>query len=490
MKLAATALFAFFACSTARAAPAIGDYVDPAPLQIAVYEGASSVHQRNDEQEVHRDLLLGYSYLVLPGDSAQNRKILLVRSFAPKTENALLPAFSDAGFFWVGKGLEVTPVDKEETGPREKLLDMQLPPGVFPSFELPADASPREEEVRVIYQATARLPLRYSVVREGDTVTVTRGLAAGKTATLDLSGEPATVHGFREVYVVDAGRKVVTEWRREAEIVSATEDRTMEIRTQTELRLKEARHADGEAAKHAAALERSVEALLEEFRAQKHPRDVYAALRAIEEDPSGKLLDGLCEALRSRFSSYREAKRGELSASLPSPFETPSRTSPGLVQVDTPHSNSSDPILGKEAPDFTLEGLDGARVSLRQLAKGKVTLLSFWAYGCGPCRTEAPYLSRLQEEYGQKGFTVVAVNGWNEPRDMVQGFVTRAKLKQPVLLMGNVVAGQQYMVRGYPTSFWIDHEGKVIDREVGFNPAEFPAMRTRIEQLLAAARKK
>lgn len=83
----------------------------------------------------------------------------------------------------------------------------------------------------------------------------------------------------------------------------------------------------------------------------------------------------------------------------------------------------------------------------------------------------------------------MAVNGYDEPRQGVQQFVDQLKLKQPVLLMGRAVGQDLYAVSGYPSSFWIDHHGKIVHREVGFNDAAFPAMEARLKRLLATAKK-
>ena len=38
-------------------------------------------------------------------------------------------------------------------------------------------------------------------------------------------------------------------------------------------------------------------------------------------------------------------------------------------------------LMGSSAPDFTLDALDGKKVSFRELGRGKAVLLSFWGYG-------------------------------------------------------------------------------------------------------------
>ena len=93
------------------------------------------------------------------------------------------------------------------------------------------------------------------------------------------------------------------------------------------------------------------------------------------------------------------------------------------------------------------------------------------------------------ENYGESGFTVMAVNGYDEDKAKVEGFVAQGRLKQKVLLMGRTVALEKYSVSKYPTSFWIDSAGKIVHRESGFSPEMFPAMEARLKRLLSEARR-
>ena len=39
------------------------------------------------------------------------------------------------------------------------------------------------------------------------------------------------------------------------------------------------------------------------------------------------------------------------------------------------------------------------------------------------------------------------------------------------------------------STFWINHEGRIVDREVGFDPETFSKMEGHVERLLAAKKK-
>jgi hypothetical protein len=78
------------------------------------------------------------------------------------------------------------------------------------------------------------------------------------------------------------------------------------------------------------------------------------------------------------------------------------------------------------------------------------------------------------------------VNAYNESRELVQRYVDAAGLRQTVLLGGRDTARYSYRVGAYPTSFWIDATGVLVDSEVGFLPSRVPAMEKRLEKLLEA----
>ncbi len=79
---------------------------------------------------------------------------------------------------------------------------------------------------------------------------------------------------------------------------------------------------------------------------------------------------------------------------------------------------------------------------------------------------------------------MVAVNGWNESREVVARYVERAKLAQQVLLMGGDLAAQKFGVKSYPTSFLVDREGNVIAHHVGFDASFIPPMEREIVDAL------
>jgi thiol-disulfide isomerase/thioredoxin len=123
-------------------------------------------------------------------------------------------------------------------------------------------------------------------------------------------------------------------------------------------------------------------------------------------------------------------------------------------------------LIGSLAPDFDLQTLDGKAMKLSDL-RGKGVLLNFWATYCGPCKIEMPWFVELQKEYGPQGFQIVGVAMDDASNEDIAKFVKEMGVNYPILL-GKESVGQAYGGVGVlPTTFFVDRDGKLIDREFG-----------------------
>ena len=441
----------------------VSSLIDPVPGQLGLYEGKASITQTlGSSNPSQMELTTSLSFVVYPGDKPGDRRVLVLRSVTPQANGLPMPPYSHTGFFWLSKSLELTAVEEAPNLPQLQVLDRHVPPTFLPSFSLPEGTEAvREEPVRLT-GSTVKLPVKITVDRKGATMTVTRTLAPGSSPTVDLDGSPCKVEAWQEVHVIDTAKKALTEVRRELKASGQRGEHALTYSHKVEFIAKEVRSLTESEKSQSVEADREIGGILGDFAAKKHPRDVYQRIQAFADGAAGKLLPGLGESLLSRLSQYRQVREQEAR---------------GIAQASEAY----------DAPDFTLEDLAGKKVNFKEAIKGKVVLLTFWGYGCGPCRREAPYLSKLQEKYGDKGFTVIAVNGYDEDRETVQGFVDQQKLKQPVLLMGRATAREKYQVSGFPTNFWIDHQGKIVHKDVGFDPDAYPSMEARAKKLIAAA---
>ncbi len=142
-------------------------------------------------------------------------------------------------------------------------------------------------------------------------------------------------------------------------------------------------------------------------------------------------------------------------------------------------------LLGKQAPDFTLQSLGGGEINLRSTIQGRVAVISFWGVACGPCRVEAPHLSVLHNRYGEDGLTVIGVNSYDEAEEVVAKYVQDESLNHMIVLMGGNVAKRKYTVVSHPVTFFVDHKGVMRDYHLGFQAGDEKQLFDHVEQLLS-----
>jgi peroxiredoxin len=140
---------------------------------------------------------------------------------------------------------------------------------------------------------------------------------------------------------------------------------------------------------------------------------------------------------------------------------------------------------GGLAADFAVTDLQGQAVRLSQY-RGQVVLLNLWATWCPPCREEMPSMERLWQRLKDRGFVLLAVSEDEQGAAAVRPFVQEMQLTFPVLLDPTGDVGSRYGVWGYPESFLIDREGRVVERVIGPRDWASPAQIAAIERLLAA----
>ncbi len=167
-------------------------------------------------------------------------------------------------------------------------------------------------------------------------------------------------------------------------------------------------------------------------------------------------------------------------------------------------------MLGKPAPDWTLEHAFGELKSLGDL-KGKVVVLDFWATWCPWCIRSFPAIRDLMKDYADKGLVVVGVTasagtvyaarydldddlkdkhepgeraraaarlarGNQKPdgktlfsaedfpakeREVITPFIAHHQMTWPVVMIDKAEPGPKYALGGWPHAVVIDRQGRV-----------------------------
>ncbi len=124
---------------------------------------------------------------------------------------------------------------------------------------------------------------------------------------------------------------------------------------------------------------------------------------------------------------------------------------------------------GRQAPDFTLNDINGKPLALSSL-RGKYVILDFWGSWCGWCIKGFPEMKNYYKKYSGK-FEILGVD-CNDSEQKWKDAVKKHEL--PWLHVYNpndskVLA--DYGVQGFPTKIIIDPQGKIVKTIVGEDPA-------------------
>lgn len=134
---------------------------------------------------------------------------------------------------------------------------------------------------------------------------------------------------------------------------------------------------------------------------------------------------------------------------------------------------------GNRAPDFTINALDGTSLSLSDL-RDNVVLLNFWGTWCGPCRREMPEFQKAYEEWGPRGFEILAI-AYNDNEDAMVEFRDEFGLSFALALDNSGDINDAYAIQTRPSSYLLGKDGVILARHFGI------MTETQLNQLLGDA---
>jgi glutathione peroxidase-family protein len=118
-------------------------------------------------------------------------------------------------------------------------------------------------------------------------------------------------------------------------------------------------------------------------------------------------------------------------------------------------------LVGKPAPDFKVQTLDG-RVVLLDQYRGKAVLINFWATWCGNCKLEMPWLAELRKQYAGRGFEVLGIMTDSGSQEKIESLVRQYGVEYPILRCNHVTAQAYGGLPDLPESFFVDRKGKIV----------------------------
>lgn len=122
---------------------------------------------------------------------------------------------------------------------------------------------------------------------------------------------------------------------------------------------------------------------------------------------------------------------------------------------------------------FESTAVDDETIISTEELKGKVVIVDLWGTWCPPCREEIPHFVKLQENYGDD-LAIVGVNFENgeteeEKKALVNEFIAANGVTYPCVLATDSLEQQVPNIEGFPTTIFMDKEGKVRLKIVGLH---------------------
>ena len=141
-------------------------------------------------------------------------------------------------------------------------------------------------------------------------------------------------------------------------------------------------------------------------------------------------------------------------------------------------------MQGKQAPGFTLETLDGKKVSLSDY-KGRPVVVNFWATWCGPCKVEMPWFEEFRKQYAAQGFEVLGLtDDVDEGKEKIAKVAGKIGVTYPILMTDGKVQTAYGGLDVLPMSFYVDKNGLIVAETAGLGPKD--EVEAHIKQTIAS----
>jgi peroxiredoxin len=135
---------------------------------------------------------------------------------------------------------------------------------------------------------------------------------------------------------------------------------------------------------------------------------------------------------------------------------------------------------GQKAPDFTVELLNGEKITLSSLQE-KALMLIFFSAGCPDCQAQFSEMQRLISQ-SEPHFRIIAISR-AESRETTAAFIQEYDLNIDVGIDPNRSIYDKYATRFVPRNYLIDSFGEIKALTVEYHPDEFHSIWQQAEDL-------
>ncbi len=101
--------------------------------------------------------------------------------------------------------------------------------------------------------------------------------------------------------------------------------------------------------------------------------------------------------------------------------------------------------------------------------ENSLVIINFWATWCAPCIEEMPSLNRLQTNKNFNNLKILPINVGRDNIEKSKNFYKKLKINNlKIYFDKNVELANKFLLRGLPTTVFINKKGEEFARIIGF----------------------
>ncbi len=145
----------------------------------------------------------------------------------------------------------------------------------------------------------------------------------------------------------------------------------------------------------------------------------------------------------------------------------------------------------KSLPAVNIKTLEGQQISVLDLGKtGKITVISFWATWCSPCKKELDaikdYYAEWQEKYNMELVAISVDDARTAAK--VPAMVAEKGWEYRVLLDTSREFQQAANITSVPYTYLLDAKGNIVFEHIGYAPGDELELEEKIKELVASVK--
>ena len=141
----------------------------------------------------------------------------------------------------------------------------------------------------------------------------------------------------------------------------------------------------------------------------------------------------------------------------------------------------------KSVPNIDFKSLDGKTVNLQDYAtNGKITVISFWATWCSPCKKELDAIADLYPDWQKKYDVELLAITIDTPRALankVPGIVAEKGWDYEMLSDSKLDLQKALDFQTVPQTFILDKDGNIVYDHSGYTPGDEYELEDKIKAL-------